>query len=477
MIGDRSLKQQLGITVGVVILIVGATISTVVFLSVERLLIARTDDDLERIASRPELNTALPDNGGIERSGLANNENDESFYRQFAIRTLDADGVTVGLSPSGFASSVEPQTDISQLTTDDIATMAGTAFTATDVDGGGRRVLIQELPGGGWVLISQSFDSTDDLLSRVLLVSIMTTVMAAGAGVVGSWLLVGRCFRPVETMIDSATAIAAGERERRIDAGSGDTELGRLGTALDHMVEHMAAADAEREADTVRRRRFVDDASHELRTPVATIVGYAELYEQGGLGEQSQLERAMGRIGEAGRRAECVIEDLLTLARLDNEVSRRLETVDLQPLIEDLAAETAQVTSRNIAASTSGPVIIHGDRIWLTQAVANIVRNSLTYAPPEKPVTVCLTDDGTSAQIRVIDHGPGVVEAERTRIFDRFVRLDQGRERSQGGAGLGLAIVREVVDGHHGQVELTETPGGGATVTIRIPLPASHVHQ
>lgn len=460
-----SLRRRLGVAVGLVILAVGATISTVVYLSVERLLIDRIDDDLRAVAVRPEFSApARPP--GVDAPAA----DDEAAFRPVAIVMFDVDGTVISSLPSGFSDEPGPMADVSQFTVDELERRTETEFNVDDVEGGELRGLLRQGPDGRWVLLTQSLEDTNGVLNRVLLVSLVTTVAAAGIGAFGSWWLLRRGFRPVDDMIDTASAIAAGERDRRVDVADDDTELGRLGTALDDMLDRLVAADAEREADAVRLRRFVDDASHELRTPIAAIVGYVELYEQGGVGEPEQLDRAMGRIGEAGRRSERLIEDLLALARLDHDVSRHREPVDLESLVVDFVAETSQVTGRDVRAETDGPVTIEGDRVWLTQALANLLRNAITHAPPATPIHVRLTSANGIARLAVIDHGPGIDASQRERVFDRFARQDRGRDRASGGAGLGLAIVREVVRGHGGEVELTDTPGGGATVTMRLPV-------
>lgn len=464
--GRWSLRRRLGIAVGLVILAVGATISTVVFLSAERVLLGRVDDDLRAFALRPEFRGPLP---RFEPGTVAPPDSADASYRPVAVVAFDEDGAVVGAVPSGFSDEPEPLPDLSGLTASELQRRTDTFFDIDDLHGGHLRGLLRPAQAGGWVLFTQSLEATSDVLSRVLLVSVVVTVAAAGVGALGSWTVLRRGFRPIDDMIDTASAIAAGERDRRVEVGDDTTELGRLGTALDDMMDRLVESDAEREAQSMRLRRFVDDASHELRTPVAAIVGYVELFEQGGIGDPDQLDRAMRRIGEAGRRAERLIADLLALARLDHDVGRRRELVDLAEVVEELVAETTHISGRDVRAEIDGPVTIEGDRVWLTQALVNIVENALAHAPPDEPIHIRLTSGHGTAQIAVVDHGPGVDESERVRVFDRFARQDDGRVRSRGGAGLGLAIVREVVLGHGGEVALTETPGGGATVTVRLP--------
>lgn len=469
-----SLRRRLSVAVGLIILGVGATISTVMVLSVDRLLVDRVDDALRAFGVRPEFSrppgAAAPNpQPAADPSPDNPSANEEADFRPVAIIVFGPDGTALSSLPSGFSDDPDPVADVAALTPGDLDLRTGIPFDLDDVEGGELRGLLSST-GDGWVLLTQSLEESNDLLNRVMLISALSTVLAAGVGALGSWWFLRRGFQPIDDMIDTASAIASGEHERRVGATGHSTELGRLGSALNNMMDRLAVAEAEREADAARLRRFVDDASHELRTPIAAIVGYTELYEQGGVHDRAQLSRAMGRIGEAGHRAERLIEDLLSLARLDHDVARRREAVDLESVVNELVAETVQVTGRDVRAETDGPVLIDGDRVWLTQALANVVRNAVDYAPPTEPIHVRLTSTHTTAQLSVIDHGPGVAESERDRVFDRFARQESGRDRAHGGAGLGLAIVREVMTGHHGEVGLTETPGGGTTVTMRFPI-------
>jgi two-component system OmpR family sensor kinase len=235
------------------------------------------------------------------------------------------------------------------------------------------------------------------------------------------------------------------------------------------MLARLEAADADRRRDAERLRRFVDDASHELRTPITAIAGYAELYQAGGVAPGAPLERAMARISEASERATRLVEDLLALARLEREIGSRSEDTDLEPLVLALAEDTRVTTGREVWADTAGPVVLHADPLWLRQALDNLVHNALTHAPEDRPVTVVLRHDDREAVVTVVDHGPGVGADDRDRVFERFARLDGESGRPARGTGLGLSIVREIVDAHEGRVEVVDTPGGGASFTIRLP--------
>ncbi len=236
------------------------------------------------------------------------------------------------------------------------------------------------------------------------------------------------------------------------------------------MLTRIESADRDRLSEADRLRRFVDDASHELRTPIAAITGYAELYTEGGVESGPKLDRAMARINEAGHRASRLIEDLLALARLDREIGFGRERLDVAALVEDIAEDARVSTDRDIRTDSTGSVMVGADPVRLRQAIENLINNSVAHAPTSTSIELVVRRVGNQAHVVVIDHGPGIAEAERERVFDRFARPDKGRDRTHGGAGLGLAIVREVVLSHDGEVDVSETPGGGATVRIALPL-------
>ena len=175
------------------------------------------------------------------------------------------------------------------------------------------------------------------------------------------------------------------------------------------------------------------------------------------------------RINEASQRAGRLIEDLLALARLDREIGSNQERLDIRGVVEDTVEDARIRTGRDIRSDTTEPVMVTGDPVWLRQAIENLINNAVTHAPTSTSIELVVRRSADRGEIAVVDHGPGIAENERERVFDRFARPDGGRDRTHGGAGLGLAIVREVVLSHNGAVDISETPGGGTTVRISLP--------
>jgi two-component system OmpR family sensor kinase len=219
-----------------------------------------------------------------------------------------------------------------------------------------------------------------------------------------------------------------------------------------------------------RLRRFVSDASHELRTPVAAVRAYAELFRRGGDRHPEDLPRLMARIESEAARMGILVEDLLLLTRLDQGRALDQAPVDLGALATD-AVEAARTLDpeRPLTLSVEGSVEVLGDRDRLRQVVDNLLANVRTHTPPGAPAEVSIRLAGTRAVVDVADSGPGIDPADTERIFERFFRSDPSRARDRGGAGLGLSIVAAITEAHGGKASAANRPRGGAVFTIDLP--------
>ena len=333
---------------------------------------------------------------------------------------------------------------------------------------------------GNPVVLGLSLGEVRRTTSRLLLLEtvIGTVVLLALAG--GGWLLVSSSLRPLAEVEQTAGRIAAGDLGQRVPSGDPRTEVGRLSQAFNTMIGRIELAFREREASEAeartsedRMRRFVADASHELRTPLTSIRGFAELYRQGALTEPQNVARAMGRVEDEAARMGLLVEDLLLLARLDQQRALEHEPVDLLQLAGDAVHDASAVDpSRSvqlIADTPDAEPVVLGDQARLRQVVGNLVGNALMHTPPGTPVAVRVGTEPGWAVLDVVDAGPGIPAADRPRVFERFFRADASRTRAAGGSGLGLSIVAALVAAHAGTVEALETPGGGATLRVRLP--------
>ncbi|MFB7712414.1 sensor histidine kinase [Streptomyces sp. NPDC056105] len=248
------------------------------------------------------------------------------------------------------------------------------------------------------------------------------------------------------------------------------TEVGQVGSALNHMLGHVEDALTRRQASEERLRHFAADASHELRTPVANIRGHAELALRHSGPVPTEVRHALERIDGESQRMTRLVDDLLLLARLDAGRPLEHEPVDLTLLILNATddARAAGPAHRWLLDLPEEPVIVTGDAHRLQQAIGNLLANARTHTPPGSEVTITLDSDRAEAFLSVSDNGPGIPEDLQPEVFGRFVRADHARSRSTGSTGLGLAIVHAVTTAHGGTVSLTSRPG---RTTFRLTLP------
>ncbi len=352
----------------------------------------------------------------------------------------------------------------------------GQVFTVGSVGSSGLRYRAyakQDPEDSGVTVAAVPLQEVDQTLNHLLLVEglvIGGVLLALG---VSAFFVVRLGLRPLNRMEVTAGEIAGGELSRRVSPATPRTEVGRLGLALNAMLDRLEQAFAERKASEERLRQFLADASHELRTPLASIRGYAELFRMGAAEERGGADMAMRRIEDESKRMGVLVEDLLTLARLDEEPEPRREPVDLAELARHAVTDArATAPEREISVSAADGAIVAGDPHQLHQVLANLMRNALVHTPGHTPIEVSVSRDGNEVALVVRDHGPGLPEGAEEHLFERFWRAEGGRVRGRAGAGLGLAIAREVVSAHGGRIAASNAPDGGALFEVR--LPASH---
>ena len=357
----------------------------------------------------------------------------------------------------------------------------------------------------------------------------LTVVILGGAL---TRLLVTSTFAPLREVEATAARFAGGDFSQRLGGATPNTEVGRLNQSLNSMLSRIDRAFADRARTIEQMRRFVGDASHELRTPLVSVRGYAELYRMGALTKHEDVAQAMERIEKEAVRMGELVEDLLELARIDEAKPLQLTEVDLIPLANDAAldamasapdrvvtvvgtdlptlkTDTMPITLPTTRAAPTGPIAFAGTALGrlvarraragraagnvitipdpppaalravvlaeenkLRQVLGNLIANALRFSPASTPIEIGVGVDSTRrrAILSVIDHGEGIPPQIRAKIFQRFWRADNSRNRGTGGSGLGLAIVSAIVEAHHGEVEVVETPGGGATFRVSLPL-------
>ena len=368
-----------------------------------------------------------------------------------------------------------------------VTTLDGTTVTGLAIDG---------------FDVSYIFTTIADLVRVDLVVSIVVIIVLAIVGVA----VVRSNLRPLDDIEETAEDIAAGHLDRRVPDRDPRTEVGRLGRSINAMLTQIESAFHDRQESEEaavqseeRMRRFIADASHELRTPLTAIRGFAEYYRQrGGVAtpdaetrgslSPEDLNRIMQRVESEAARMGVLVEDLLLLARMDQQRPLERRPVDLLVLAADSVQDARMIAPGrpvHLTVEPGGAFLVLGDEVRLRQVVGNLMSNALTHTPDGTAIDVRLSSGFVSgpppypgapapsvpaAVLEVADRGPGLTPDQARRVFERFYRADQARNRKSGGSGLGLAIVSALVAAHGGTATVDSAPGQGATFRITLPL-------
>ncbi|MDT0116656.1 HAMP domain-containing sensor histidine kinase [Microbacterium sp. PRF11] len=418
-----------------------------------------------------------PPGGGERPSGM---DADGPAQRIGTLQAVIADDGTV--QRSGYTRVDGTEVD---LTEDQIETLRSvpTDRTPTTVDLGGDlgAFRVAAAVDDGTTVFSGSSEAdvtaTTSALTVILLAVSAVTLLVA---VLGLSVFVRRSLRPldrvaavaqrVSTLSLSAGAVEIPDRAAPADTDTA-TEVGRVGSSLNDLLGHVQSSLAARQHSEEQLRRFIADASHELRTPLASIRGYAQL----SLGEDAPMTptqaRSFDRIESEARRMASLVDDLLLLARLDAGQPLRREEVELTLLAVDAVsdAQAADATHEWRLDVTDDLISVTGDENRLRQVVANLLRNAQTHTPAGTTVTLSLAREGAEAVLRVADTGPGIDPGVAERLFDRFARGDDSRNRDAGSTGLGLSIAQAITSAHGGSITGESTPGR-TVFEVRLPV-------
>ncbi len=286
------------------------------------------------------------------------------------------------------------------------------------------------------------------------------------------WLTITSALRPLREVERTAQSVKAGQFSSRLVERHGKTEIGRLNNALNSMLDSIESAVRGKDKTLEQMRRFVSDASHELRTPLVTVRGYAELYRMGAIKKPKDVAEAMDRIESEAIRMSGLVESLLTLTRMDELGQLTTQKVSLEsiagPVIKDASVANPKVKFELEDETNNLDIDLDADRI--KQVLTNLVANASRFAPEGSTVTVKASKENKTLKVSVIDRGEGIPEPLQEKVFDRFYRADNSRNRETGGSGLGLAIARSIVNAHGGRIWTEATAGGGATFCFEIPI-------
>jgi len=425
----------------------------------------------------------------VERAGIArearenqrDNDDDEapsvplqSVPTSISLTLIGPAGIILG-QIGGDLNSTEITSYLQSITPEQVIKRANRPFTI-EAPQSDFRVIAQRLPTGlGTVVVAQSFEDIDRTLLRLQGLFILIGLVMILFIALASRKVITVGLRPLATVEATAERIAEGDLTARLPDVKPNTEVGRLVNTLNMMLGRIEESFSARVDSESKLRRFVADASHELRTPITAIRGFAELHRQGAVTGEEKTKELIGRIENESKRMGSLVEDLLLLARLDQSREMKAEPVNLSKLVLD-AVESARAAGPNHIVNfnkSDEEIYALGDNDRIHQVVANLLANARTHTPAGTKIDVSVNQSEDGVRIRIADNGPGLSEKDQSRIFERFYRADASRVRTDGeGTGLGLSIVDAVMRAHAGQVSVESELGKGATFTLFFPLSA-----
>lgn len=385
------------------------------------------------------------------------------------------------------------------------------------------RISIKSLGDGTSVAVALPFSNVNRLIAQLFSLFYVFGILIILLGAILARILVGSAFAPLKQVERTAAAIADGDFGQRLGYATPKTEVGRLNRSLNRMLNQIDTAFAERARTLDQMRRFVGDASHELRTPLVSVRGYAELYRMGALQTSEEVAQAMDRIEREAIRLGALVGDLLALARLDQAKQGERKPVELLPLAHDAALDARALAPKRtirvlnhpygekqqavevlpavrvpgkdgrvfkrgkshhvpdhieealvqqVAPENADAAVVLAEEDRLRQVLTNLIGNAIRFTPDDSPIEIAVGTDEVRSEVKleVIDHGEGIPAQVRDKIFERFWRADSSRARDTGGSGLGLSIVQAIVKAHGGRIGVYETPDGGATFRVTLPL-------
>ena len=295
---------------------------------------------------------------------------------------------------------------------------------------------------------------------------------------VAIWVTITSALRPLREVERTAAMVAAGDTSQRLLEQDPATEIGRLNNSLNTMLDSIDTAMSSRSKTLDQMRRFVADASHELRTPLVTLRGYAELYRIGALKKKADIDEAMQRIESESIRMTELVENLLALARMDDSAELVKNDANLLEIAHLSARDSVAIGSKNkfVFTNLDGKKLDKDfalnakvDASSMRQVFTNLLVNAAKFSKPRDAIEIALGSKGDRVIFEVRDHGEGIPAQLREKVFERFFRADNSRNRETGGSGLGLSIVKTIVTRHGGDIKALETPGGGATFRVTLP--------
>jgi two-component system OmpR family sensor kinase len=474
-IHNWSLKNRL--TLGVVLLsaIAFAVSGIAANFALQRYLVTQVDNELISVAS-----------GSLTQAQIAGIERDNDYPKVPATKTgnpvrriptatsltlLGNDGkVSAQIGGDLNSTSISPY--VVAITSAAISSHHGSPFTLETPGSDFRIVALPFSNGQGTVVAAKSLSDLDRTMERLHFIFYSISLVLLLLILIAARSVIRVSLRPLEDVEMTAEEIAQGNLSARLPDANPGTEVGRLVTSLNTMLSRIEKSFAVQTQSENKLRRFVADASHELRTPITAIRGFSELHRQGAVTGEKDTSELIGRIENESKRMGSLVEDLLLLARLDQAREMDSKPVDITQVIEDavISARAAGPDHPIKLLFEANEIFTLGDEVRIHQVVANLLANARAHTPAGTPINVSVRNLDAGVEISVADSGPGLSEEDQKKIFERFYRADSSRVRTGAdGSGLGLSIVDSVMRAHGGSATVKSKPGEGATFTLYFP--------
>ena len=450
-----SLRLRLTLLTTIIVVLTTAALGTAIYVATSRIQLDRIDERLYADISEARIRS-LQENPRPPQDGV---------YVDIALGRVNRDGVSITLlRPAG---TLEDPIPLPALTMDDVA--AATVAPITVNDGIDYRVAIRSHGSGlATVVAAAPLTVLQENLAQLARAIVLFGLGFAVIGALAAWVTVRRAFRPMDAMVGAASAIAAGDTERRLPTARPGTEIGDLTSAMNVMIDSLAAAVERVERSEDQLRAFLSDASHEIRTPLTVIRGYAELLVRQGESLSDTDRQSLGRIESESQRLDRLVTRLLALERSTAPQRGPQSRVDVAALVQECARDLATLDPAREVSTDIAPATVTGDVDALRQLLANGVQNIMRHTPAGSPVAFSTRTQDARVVVCIDDAGPGIPAERRASIA-----AGRRTTSSADGFGLGMAIMEAVAVQHGGGLELLDSPLSGLRVQLELPASGS----
>lgn len=316
----------------------------------------------------------------------------------------------------------------------------------------------------GYLQVSYDMHSEYRFIKLLFIFLAIADLLGVAFSILTGFLISRKALKPIDTLTKTAKQISGSDLSQRVEVGPADDELSRLAVTFNDMIERL-------QLSFEKQNRFVSDASHELRTPIAIIKGYADLIEQWAKDDPQVLEESIAAIRREAKGMTTLTEELLFLASGDSgKLKLQKEEFQMTDLLKEIIDETGLIDpSHHFEWIAPDNLRIHADRNHLKQALRALMDNAIKCTPESGSIQLIAFETDKDVVLQVKDTGIGIPESEQEKIFDRFYRVDKDRSKEKGGSGLGLSIVKWIVEAHEGKVTIKSEKNKGTSVVIHFP--------